>query len=166
MITMASAAVKMAGGCCQLCCFPGSRKIAHNTSNRRMSNAICMGSCMGKFHPPLPAVDQVTNKGIKEVVKLICRGLVRSRNDPSQIHILWLVLHLQGQVQASTRYDTTQGRCVALQVALHIEEIYMKGKQKTTFTFTINKSFLSARPLESSKKLCIPYVLYDGWIVR
>ena len=155
MITMASAAVKMAGGCCQLCCFPSSRKIAHDTSNRRTSNAICMGSC-------IPAVDQVTNKGIKEVVKLICRGLTQSRNDPSQIHILWLVPHLQGQVQASTQYDTTRGRCVALQVALHIEEIYMKGKQKTTFTFMINKSFLSARPLESLKKLHIPYVLYDG----
>ena len=166
MITMASAAVKMAGRCCQLCCFPGSRKITHDTSNCKPSNVICMGSCMGKLHPPLPAVDQVTNKGIKEAIKLICRGLAQFRNDPSQIHILWLVPHLQGQVQASTQYDTTQGHCIALQVALHIEEIYVKGKQKTFFTFMINESFLSARPLEGSKKSCIPYVLYNRWIVR
>ena len=99
MNTVAGAAVEVAANAGKLGGFSGSWKIAHNAGDGRTSDVISLGSSVGELNASFPAIYQLVDKRLEEMVELITGRLRWTWYNTSQVHIFWFIADIQRKVK-------------------------------------------------------------------
>lgn len=81
-----------------------------------------------KRNTSLPAGHHIINQGLKEMVQLIARRFIGSRDNARKEHILGLVAYVKWEIEAGTGDDTARSGFSSYADTFDIEKVYVQRK--------------------------------------